>query len=816
MARSAFSCLLPVGGADRRAGWARKKKDLLQPRPGVLFKLAGERDIEPYSDSLSDKSAASCASCRCRGSVGPKLDVSVLAVWFLICSHARKHVALRYNLVSKTLETRLPSKLDFVPFQKRMATNMAFPIATLSFEQATAFHRQGRLVDAERHYNAALKAHPTHFGALYGLGIIRIRQGRLDDAVRLLRKALNQNPEYPEALASLADALYGLKRPEEAIKRYEKALALKPDFPEAQNNLGNALQMLGRCEAALSHYAQALTIKPDYLEAWCNMGNALFALNRMAEAKTCYEEVLVRKRDHLDARYNLGCVLQREERHEEAAAHYREVLAISPFHATAHNNLGFILQLSNRHNEALEHFRTALSTAPNMPEAHNNLGRALKALLRPAEALACYRRALELKPDYAEAEINLANALHALEQTDEALKHYAAAIALNPEFADAYGCRGIALRELGRLDEARADLEKAAQLAPRRAVFQRVLANSKKFDVADPQLETIENLLRDSGSLTLEDQAELHFAAGKAFSDLGRYDDSFQHLFEANALKRKQLVYDEAETLKLFDQIRETFTRSFLDAHSGGGNPSRIPIFIVGMPRSGTTLVEQILASHPDVFGAGELTALEDAIVFIGKRNGAAGLSQSLASLDQGRLAEIGRRYVENIDGKAGGVERVSDKMPHNFRFVGLIRLALPKARIIHVRRNPIDTCISCFSQCFSGGVLYSYDLSELGHYYRAYERLMDYWRASLPAGAMLEVQYESVVADLESEARKIIAHCDLPWNEACLAFHETKRRVQTASAVQARQPLYKSSVGRWRHYQKELAPLFEALDISI
>ncbi len=692
---------------------------------------------------------------------------------------------------------------------------MTLAIAARSFEQASALHRQGRLIDAEKHYGAALAANPAHFGALYGLGIIRIGQGRFDDAVRLLRKALNQNPNSPEALASLADALYALNRPDEAVKRYEKVLALKPNFPEVQNNLGNALQALGRHEAALAYYEQAIAIKPDYVEARCNFGNALFALNRFAEAKVRYEEVLSIRPDHLDARYNLGCVLQRDERLEEAAQHFSHVLALDPRHAGAHNNLGYILQLSNRHEEALPHFHSALSAAPDLAEAHNNLGWGLKALLRPEEALACYRRALELKPDYAEAETNLANALHALERPDEAMQHYAAALALKPDFAEAYACRGIALRELGQLGEARADLEKAVALAPRRGLFHRVLADTKRFDRSDPQLRAIEDLLGFPDSLPLEDQAEFHFAAGKALDDLGEYADSFRHRLKANALKRERLVYDEAATLGLFDRIRETFTREFMQTLLGPGNPSQVPIFIVGMPRSGTTLLEQILASHPAVSGAGELTAFEDAIRRVCRAHSAADFAQSLTSLTKAQLAEIGQEYIKTVVHKGRGAERVSDKMPHNFRFVGLIRLALPNARIIHVRRNPIDTCLSCFSQCFADGVLYSYELGELGRYYRAYERLMDHWRATLPEGAMLEVEYELVVADLGGESRKIIAHCGLPWNDACLAFHLTERRVQTASVVQARQPLYNSSVGRWRHYQKELAPLFDALEME-
>ena len=268
--------------------------------------------------------------------------------------------------------------------------------------------------------------------------------------------------------------------------------------------------------------------------------------------------------------------------------------------------------------------------------------------------------------------------------------------------------------------------------------------------------------------------------------------------------------------MALFDRIQAVFTRELISAKSGGGDSSPMPIFVIGMPRSGTTLVEQIIASHPAVHGAGELQALNDVILTVRGPDGNTILyPEFVPAIDRLALQQIGARYVALVRRLAQGRPRVTDKMPSNYYFAGLIHLALPNATVIHTLRDPVDTCVSCFSKLFSAQQNHTYDLGELGRYYKRYERLMAHWRRVLPPGRILDVRYEEVVADLDSAARRIIAHCALPWDERCLSFHETGRPVRTASATQVRKPIYSSAVGRWRVYGDELQPLLDALGLA-
>jgi Sulfotransferase family len=306
---------------------------------------------------------------------------------------------------------------------------------------------------------------------------------------------------------------------------------------------------------------------------------------------------------------------------------------------------------------------------------------------------------------------------------------------------------------------------------------------------------------------------ELHFALGGAYEGLAQHDRAMDHWLRGNALKRRLIGYDEAAALGTFERIAAAFTPELMRRNAGGGDPSPLPIFIVGMPRSGTTLVEQVLASHPQVFGGGERRDLTSAMADVfGRDTEAAHFAERLAALTSEDFRRIGAAYLARVTPLAPAAQRITDKMPANFRFVGIIHLALPNARIIHIRRDPVDTCLSCFSKLFGGKQPYSYDLAELGRYYRAYERLMAHWREALPADAMLEVQYEELVSAFAPQARRIVAHCGLEWDEACLAFHRTERPVRTASAAQVRQPIYQNAVGRGRAYGSMLAPLLEAL----
>jgi Sulfotransferase family/Tetratricopeptide repeat len=431
----------------------------------------------------------------------------------------------------------------------------------------------------------------------------------------------------------------------------------------------------------------------------------------------------------------------------------------------------------------------------------------------PEDAIVHYRRALAIRPHLAEAHNNVGTALHALKRPKEAIGFYAKALAMRPDYGDAHANMGTALEVLGRTEQACYAYERAIELAPKRADFYRHLFTSKRATADDPRFSAMEGLAKEIVSLPAGQQIELHFALGKALADLGQHERSFRHLFEGNTLKRQQIVYDEAATLAMFDRIRAKFTPELMRSRGGQGDQSSVPVFILGMPRSGSTLIEQILASHPLVFGGGELSNFVQAVRETVGRCGACGPFPEMGSDIAGpQLGRLGARYMAGIRALAPDAARVTDKMPTNFQLVGLIHLALPNARIIHSVRDPVDTCFSCFSILFATNQPFTYELGELGRYYCAYRRLMEHWRALLPDGVVLELRYEELVADLEGQARRLLAHCGLAWDDACLAFWNTQRPVDTASAAQVRQPIYESSVGRWRRHGRLLDPLLAAL----
>jgi tetratricopeptide (TPR) repeat protein len=377
---------------------------------------------------------------------------------------------------------------------------------------------------------------------------------------------------------------------------------------------------------------------------------------------------------------------------------------------------------------------------------------------------------------------------------------------------------GNVLKELGQLQDAQDAYLHALALDPDIAGVYVNLADSKTFKPGDPHLETMEALAAKTDGLSKTDRFQLDFALGKAYADIKEHNRSFKHLLAGNAGKRSTITYDEKSTFTLFDRIEAAFTRELIEAKSAGGDPARSPIFVLGMPRSGTTLVEQIIVSHPAAYGAGELQTFNDVVLTVrGPDGNTIPYPEFVPAASPAALKQIGTRYLALVRelterDRPAAAERITDKMPSNYYFAGLIHLALPNAVIIHTVRDPVDTCISCFSKLFSAEQSHTYDLGELGRYYKRYEQLMAHWRRVLPAGRILDVRYEDVVADLEGQARRIIAHCGLPWDDRCLAFHKTDRPVRTASATQVRKPIYKSAIGRWRVYEPHLGPLLEAL----
>ena len=644
--------------------------------------------------------------------------------------------------------------------------------------------------------------------AAHALGVAAHLAGRSSEAIEHLERAVALAPDRAVYHANLGEMLRLAGRPEAAIAEGRAALALDPGNAPAASNMGIALFDLGRYEEALAAYDQAIAARPDFDQAHSNRGNVLQRLKRFDEAEPSYRRALALQPGFADAWNNLGTCLRELGRPEEAEAVYRKALELAPNGPETLDNLALALKDLRRFDEAADLLRRAIALEPARAKFHLHLGAVLLDLDQTGEAGAATERALALEPDSHEAVNQLGRVAFDRGELEAALALYARALELKPDLAEAYNNMGNALRDLGRLDEARAAFLACLELDPTMTGAYVNLTDSTRLDAHDPHLAAMEALAaRDD--LSKPDRMHIGFALGKAYADLKDYDRSFDHLLAANAAKRATIDYDEGWIMALFDRLEALFTPAFIEARSGGGDPSPTPVFIIGMPRSGTTLVEQIIASHPRAHGAGELATFNEVVSEVS--NGVQ-FPDSLASIDAEKLRRIGAAYLARLRALAPDSERITDKMPSNYFFAGLIHLALPNATMIHCVRDPVDTCVSCFSKLFVAEQKHTFDLGELGRYYRRYERLMAHWRRVLPPGRVLDVRYEEVVADLDAQARRIVAHSGLAWDDRCLAFHATDRPVRTASATQVRRPLYASSVGRWRAYGEHLAPLLAAL----
>jgi Flp pilus assembly protein TadD len=554
-------------------------------------------------------------------------------------------------------------------------------------------------------------------------------------------------------------------------------------------------------------------LSPDLALALKNRGNLLQRLGRIDEALADYDRALASIPDDADAIIGRGIIQRKLNRIHEAEKTLRRAILLKPDVAEVHLNLGIVLGALGKLVEAESVTRRAIELEPGNHAALHHLAKVLVDLDRLEEAEVVVRRALALRPDDAEAHLDLGNVLMKLGRPDQAGIAYRCAVALKSDLAEAHHNLAVALMETGRLSEARKAAELAVGQAPWEPVHFLQLGEVRKYVADDPYLVALEALSENEASLGTTRQIALRFALAKAYADVGRTEDEFRQLLAGNKLKRGCVDYDEALILAGIERARQVFSSEFMSAARGTGDPSPKPIFIVGMPRSGTTLVEQILASHPEVVGAGELNLFERAIVDIRSAMPATPAYPEIAlHMSGGHFRELGGRYLGGIRQLAPTASHVTDKMPANFVFAGLIHLALPNATIIHTVRDPVDTCMSCFSKLFTAGNYQTYDLAELGRYYRHYRALMTHWHRVLPPGRILDVNYEDVVADIEAAARRIVAHCGLPWDPRCLDFHRTERTIRTASAAQVRQPIYASSVGRRRAYEPFLEPLLAEL----
>jgi tetratricopeptide (TPR) repeat protein len=600
--------------------------------------------------------------------------------------------------------------------------------------------------------------------------------GRLVDAEHAARRSVAMDNALVAGWNNLGIILQECGKLDESLSCLERVVALQPGYAEAHNNLGNTLKRLGRLDKARAHYEQALTIAPQYAEALSNLSFLLNDLGQMDDALDFARRAIDANPRLSDAYINAAAVEVARQRFAEALRWIDALLSYAPVHVGALTVRSTILRRMGRLEDALIDARRAVAAAPENGEAQNILGEALQAQDKMDEAMVAFDRASQSMGV----------------GTEKAL--------LN---------RGIVFMERGDRDAAKTAFEDVLKRYAHSTTAWFNLADLQRFKAGDPAISAMEALLTSGRVQVQSDRTALHFALGKAWMDVGDAERAFAHMDEGNRQKRATFSYDAAGISSWFSEIIASFPAEAIQRPKTKIPGDDLAVFVLGMPRSGTTLVEQILASHPAIHGAGELATVQDQIHHSG------GLGTIVENLTPESEARLGQCYLDAIKPLAGIKRRVVDKMPSNFLYVGLIHRMLPNARIIHVRRDPVDTCLSCYTKLFTREQLFSYDQAELASFYADYLRLMDHWRAILPTDRFIEVNYEDVVADVETQARRLVAFCDLDWSPACLDFYLTQRTIRTASINQVRQPIYNHSVGRWHSFARYLGPLLAGLGID-
>lgn len=504
--------------------------------------------------------------------------------------------------------------------------------------------------------------------------------------------------------------------------------------------------------------------------------------------------------------YHSGQMAEAEQACRELLQTYQQSLVVI-------NILGAVLLGQGKLQDAIESYDKAIQIKPDFAEAYSNRGIALKEIGQLDEAVESYDKAIQIKPDFADAYSNRGNALKELGRLDEAVTSCDKAIQIKPDFADAYGNRGNALQAQGLLDEAVVSYDKAIQINPDDAKAYRNLSTMKKYKPGDHQIVVMKNLYATE-KLSESNRVHLSFALAKAYDDIGEYGKAFNYLVEGNRLRKKELNYNIDTDKRLIAKILSIFSAESQSPDIvEDRNRSIQPIFILGMPRSGTSLVEQILASHSKVHGAGELDTMNKLVIPLLSTVYSQNINQDTCGISRSEINTVRDSYLEALTVLKVPEKIITDKMPLNFRWIGFILSAFPEAKILHINRDSRATCWSIYKHYFSSnGNGYAYDLLDLADFYKLYIDLMSFWRKRFP-NSIYDLCYEDLTKNQEEETRKLLYFCDLEWEKECLDFHETKRAVTTASTVQIRKKMYKGSSEAWRKYEEYLQPLIKAIN---
>jgi len=663
---------------------------------------------------------------------------------------------------------------------------------------ATQMQSEGKLEQARSILKCILNVNPNHAFALHLLGIITYQTGFAAAGIQLIEQAITHNPLVALFHSNLGEIHRQLKAIDLSIACGQRAIALDANAATAFANLGIAYYDAKQYIEAEECHKRALSLNPKLKFSLNNMGSIYKMRGNIKQAIAFYQAC--------ESFNNLGVLFLEQQEFKQALDYFNRAITSTPQLGDPYCNKGFSLAGLNRFDEAINCFKKTLQLNPNSAEAYYGIAKIQLHKHDYVESENMLWKAIHIKSEQAEFYQLLAEIYHAKGNHNQALIYLDQALSINSTLASLYISKGSMLMEIGELSRAEEQFLKNTNDSQIdiQILAHYSLVQLRKINSDNLSLKALLSIANHVDSVSTEKLPYLYFALGKCYDDMGEWSTAFAYFTKGCNLKRKNITFDIQEQIHLTHKLIHVFTKETIDYLKTFSNPSALPIFIVGMPRSGTTLVEQILASHSLVYGAGELPYLNDLT---------AGYPDNITQLSAADYRMITDNYLLYLQRLSSDAVHITDKMPHNFIAIGLIHALFPNAKIIHVKRNALDTCLSCYTKLFNQGQFYSYDLIELGQYYSHYEMIMNHWRQILPADAFLEINYEDVVTNLEAEAKRLIAYCNLTWDPACAAFYQSKRKVSTASFMQVRQPVYTSSVKRWQRFKDELSPLINAIN---
>lgn len=655
-------------------------------------------------------------------------------------------------------------------------------------------------------------------------GILAHRRGKNEHAVERLKEAIDLDPNKVEYYSNLAVIYRAMDRPDDARDALNEAISRDPGSAVTHRNFGNILSDLGEFAEAAQQYRRSLELRPQHTETWLNY---MFALARNGDLQQAVEQLAEAEAtgiERMQAAQQVGQWLLQRARGGDAVAFFADALQFDEEDVTSLLGMASGLMQAERPNDAEFFLDKVLETEPDNVLAINHKATIAALRDRYEDARELLERCVELQPRAPKFYADLAGIMFRLDRIEDAERLCRTALEMNPELPGAHSILATIERTRGNFEASLRHAEKViGKTSQEGGLFSSIYAVKKDVSEED-DVATILARLQSQETTSKKDLMAYNYTLGELFDQLKSPERAIFYFKAANELRRIDLrtqghVYSREQDIKLIDLNIQIFTQEYFEARADQGNPSERPVFIVGMPRSGTTLTEQIISSHPAVHGAGELAKVPDLQREVtrefAEQNVQLGYPGWMTKLDAGRIGELAEAYLEHIGELAGDEPlRVTDKMPHNFMNLGLIAVMFPNARVIHCKRDPVDTCLSCFRQNFAMPHAYSTNLGTVGHHYRQYQRLMAHWREVLPI-EFYEVQYEELVGDQERISRELIDFCGLEWDDACLRFNEQKRNVKTASVWQVRQPIYKKSVKKWKPYEPYIGELLEELGIS-